>query len=110
MKNIQRILALVFAALFLFSFAFFFADKGLIENKAKTSIDGIEQAINAQSSSVLEREIEISPCNNARIVLLQLYNSSEKKYYTVNRYITGQTQISKIKIRDSFPLTPAFSI
>ncbi len=101
MKNIQRILALVFAALFLFSFAFFFVDKGLIENKVKTSIDGIEQAINAQSSSVLEREIEISPCNNARIVLLQLYNSSEKKYYTVNRYITGQTQISKIKI--SFP-------
>jgi len=101
MKKIQKPISILLAVILFVYGTVFYSSICFSEDKVKTTISGISSNISALSSKELSYSVEIEPCNKSRIVLLQLYNSNEKQYTTINRYVTQKAQVASVKI--TFP-------
>ncbi|MBQ9532208.1 MAG: D-alanyl-D-alanine carboxypeptidase [Eubacterium sp.] len=98
-KILQKSIAFVLCVFFLFSTFTCLANDNIDEaDKITTKISGIASSINALRESTLERTITVTPANGTRTVRLQLYNSKEKMYKTIKKYVTADADSAKIKI------------
>ena len=98
-RILQKTIALILATAFLFStFIVFANDKSEEPERVKTKISGVSSDFSALSNNTLERTITVTPANGTRTVRLQLYNSKEKMYKTIKKYVTDDADSASVKI------------
>ena len=102
MKILNRILSVFISLLLVFSVSTCFEAQAISDvSKQKTTISNIKEEISAKSSKDLNKTIKITPCEGTRAVLLQLFNSKQKKYKTVKEYKTKDAHTAELTL--NFP-------